>query len=277
MTDWVVDLDGVMWRGEDPIEGSAEAVAELLARGERVLFCTNNSTYPGEVRASQLADQGIPGNAEVVTSADAVCGLVRAGERVLVVGSTGLVEALRAQGNEVASSRDLVGGSPDDPTVSPAAHGFDAVVVGLARDFDYPQLDLASAAVRSGARLLATNSDVTFPAAGRLQPGTGSVVAAVEAASGSVAEVAGKPNAAMAQLIERRLGPGASEAVVVGDVPATDGRLAQQLGRPFALVLSGVTKQYRPLEDLPVAMVAADLASLVAGNLIDVQSGTGAV
>jgi ribonucleotide monophosphatase NagD (HAD superfamily) len=145
---------------------------------------------------------------------------------------------------------------------------FDAVVVGLTREFDYAQLDLVAQVVRGGARLLATNTDPTFPAADRLQPGTGSLLAAVEAACGVRAEVAGKPERAMARLIDGRLGSADGKALVVGDRPDTDGRLAQQLGLPFALVLSGVTEAYSSSLDVPVAMVAEDLASLVAGEFL---------
>lgn len=273
MTDWVIDLDGVMWRGACPIAGSNEAIATLLGRGERVLFCTNNSTASGAVRATQLVDQGIPAGIEVVTSADAVCTLEELGERVLVLGSVGLAEVLGAHVSEVVRTVEVAspsGSHPDAPGVydTGVLGAFDAVVVGLTREFDYAQLDLVSQVVRGGACLLATNADRTFPAADRIQPGTGSLLAAVEAACGVKAIVAGKPEPPMAQLIGDRLGSGSTKALVVGDRPDTDGRLAQQLGLPFALVLSGVTETYSSSLDVPVALVAENLASLVAGEFL---------
>jgi len=258
MRNWVVDLDGVMWRGKVPIAGSVEAVAALVAAGERVLFCTNNSVESGAHRAARLADQGVPPGCDVVTSADAVALLVRPGERVLVVGGAGLRAAVESVGARAvaAADREAVGGE--------ALHrGFDAVVVGLARDFDYAQLDRAQAAVRAGARLLASNTDASYPGADGLHPGCGSLVAAVEAASGCPAVSAGKPMAPMVELIRARLGAGA-EGVVVGDRGETDGRLAEALGWPFGLVLSGVTRRDDLPLDVPVAAVADDLAGLVA-------------
>lgn len=252
MTNWVIDLDGVMWRGPEPVDGSVESVGELLSAGDRVLFCTNNSVASGQDRAVQLADRGVPAGAEVVTSADAVCTLLTPGERVLVLGSRGLVDVLRSDGAEAVSTMDR-----------PSSAGFGAVVVGLTRDFDYHQIDLAMAAVRSGARLLGTNADATFPGSDGIHVGTGALLAAVETATGTEATVAGKPNEPIAALIRKHFDGALGETVVVGDRPGTDGRLAQRLGVPFLLVLSGVTGPEDPTTEVPTAEVAADLATLV--------------
>lgn len=255
MTDWVIDLDGVMWRGRTPIPGSVQAVATLLDAGDRVVFCTNNSIESGEHRAARLVDQGVPPGCEVVTSADAVAALVHRGEHLLVVGGDGLRRALTEAGAHTvaASDGDAVLASGD----------FDAVVVGLTREFDYNQLDRAQAAVRAGARLLASNTDSSFPGPGGLHAGCGALVAAIETASGRPAVSAGKPMAPMVELIRRRLGSGAA-ATVVGDRGDTDGRMAEALGWPFGLVLSGVTHRDDLPLDVPVAAVADDLAGLVA-------------
>jgi 4-nitrophenyl phosphatase len=290
MTDWIVDLDGVMWRGRVPIAGSAEAVSALLERGDRVLFCTNNSMESGAARAERLAGQGIPRGCDVVTSADAAATLAEPGERVLVIGGSGLRDALSENGafpvdaGEVdpapivaaatartsqhhgAGTGERGSGGPERP--------FDVVVVGLSREFDYRQMDAAAAAVRAGARLVATNDDATFPGADGTHPGAGSLVAAVETSSGTSAEVAGKPLGPMCGLIVDRLGLGDAgtagdrrgEVVVVGDRPETDGRLAENLGVRFALVLSGVTTRADLPSELPTAFVADDLASLVAAG-----------
>ncbi|MGI9579533.1 MAG: HAD-IIA family hydrolase, partial [Microthrixaceae bacterium] len=244
----------------------------------------------GSVRAASLVNQGIPPGCEVVTSADAVCSLVQPGESALVIGGPGLCDALTEHGAQptpaaeadpaplvsLASAR--AGASPisdADPTGMSPGTGFDVVVVGLSRGFDYRQLDAAAAAVRAGARLLATNDDATFPGADGIHPGAGSVLAAVEAASQETALVAGKPLAPMCELIVARLGLGErgsaqdrrGDVVVVGDRPETDGKLAENLGVRFALVLSGVTGR----DDLPVdeatAFLAEDLAELVANGV----------
>ncbi len=245
VTDWVIDLDGVMWRGRVPIPGSADAIATLLARGDRVLFCTNNSAESGDARAQRLLEQGIPAGCEVVTSADAVCAMVDAGEAVAVLGGKGLVAALQAHGARPVPVAHV---QPVD------VHDFDAVAVGLTRDFQYRDLDVAAAVVRAGARLLASNSDSTFPGSDGLHPGCGSIVAAVETASGAVAAVAGKPWPPMAEIIRSRLALSEStvgEVVVVGDRPETDGRLAVALGARFAVGSVGGHRSRGPARARP--------------------------
>ena len=155
----------------------------------------------------------------------------------------------------------------DLPADGPAPK-VDVVVVGAYAVWDRSRIALAADAIRSGARFLATNSDATFPASGtagpRILPGNGSLIAALTAATDVVAEVAGKPHDAMAQVLLQQFG---GIDVVVGDKAETDGELAVRLGARFALVLSGVTGE----SDLPVApspsYVGANLAELVGLNV----------
>ena len=95
---FALDLDGVIWLGEDPIPGAAEAVARLRAAGEAVVFCTNNSSQPVGAVEAKLAAHGIPAEGDVITSAMAGASLVEPGERVLVCAGPGVVEALEARG-----------------------------------------------------------------------------------------------------------------------------------------------------------------------------------
>lgn len=241
---WVLDLDGVIWLGDEPIRGSASAVDRLRQAGEDVLFVTNNSSAPVEEVEAKLARQGIDASGYVVTSALAAASLVQAGERALVCGGQGLVEALAAGGAEVVA---------DGPA--------DVVVVGFDRAFTWDRLRRASSAIRAGARFVASNDDATYPTPEGLVPGGGAIVAAVATAAGVRPTIAGKPHEAMAALVRHRLG---SVGMVVGDRPSTDGEFAVTLGYDFGLVLSGVTGA----ADLPVspqpARVAADLSGLVA-------------
>lgn len=248
---WVIDLDGVVWLVEQAIPGAADAVARLRAAGERVLFVTNNSSRPAADVAESLAAMGVPAEGDVVTSAEAAATLLEPGERALVLGGAGVVEALGARGV------DVVVGDPGGPV--------DAVVVGLTRELTYDRLAAAARAVRDGARLVGTNSDATLPTPTGPLPGAGSLLAAVSTASGATPVVAGKPNAPMAAVVRGRLGPG--DAWLAGDRPDTDGRFAAAMGARFALVLTGVTTA----GDLPVDpvpdLVAPDLAAAVAAVL----------
>lgn len=228
MTSAVVccDLDGVIWRGDEAIPGSAEAVAALRAQGARVGFLTNNSSRTVTTIVDQLTSMGVPATAaDVLTSAQAAAGLLRqrvaSGARVMACAGAGVVEALQAEGFDVVREAPV-----------------DAVVVGWHRDFDFERLDRASAAVRGGALFVATNTDATYPGPDHLLPGAGALVAAIATASGTQPEVAGKPEPPTVALVRERLG---RFGVVVGDRPSTDGALADALGWPFALVLSGVT------------------------------------
>jgi len=246
------DLDGVVWRGDEAIAPAAGGIAALRAAGLRVAFVSNNSSSPVGDVVAKLERMGIPAAPDdVVTSALAAAWLLAhtlsPGARVLVCGGPGVREALAAVGLAAVD---------DGPA--------DAVVVGFHREFDYDALDRASRAVRGGARFVATNLDATYPVPGGLIPGAGSLVAAVATASGATPEVAGKPEAPTVGLIRERYG---DTGVVVGDRPTTDGALADALGWPFALVLSGVTAAVAPPggEAIPEAappFVAADLGAL---------------
>lgn len=239
---FALDLDGVVWLGDEPLPGAADAVARLRAAGEAVVFCTNNSNQPVAEVEAKLSRQGIPAEGDVVTSAMAAAALIRPGERVLVCAGPGAVEAVAARGAVAVREGEA-----------------DAVLVGLHLDFDYDRLRVAATAVRGGARLLATNDDATYPTVDGPIPGGGAILAAVETASGASATVAGKPHPPMADLIRARLGP---VGVMVGDRPETDGRFAVALGYRFALVLSGVTPSAEGVAPTP-DLVAPDLATLV--------------
>jgi 4-nitrophenyl phosphatase len=242
---WVLDLDGVVWLAGHAIPGSASAVERLRKRGDQVAFLTNNS---GPTLAEYVAMLGAAGvgadPSELVTSAQAAASLLDPGSSAAMIGGDGLAEALVARGVRVVAASE----QPD------------AVVVGRALDLEYSELAAAASAVRAGARLVATNTDATFPTPDGLLPGAGAVVAFVEVAAGRRAEAAGKPNPPVANLVRARWGV---PTVVVGDRPDTDGRFARLVGAPFALVLTGVTSAH----DLPVApapdAVGADLAEIV--------------
>jgi glycerol 3-phosphatase-2 len=240
----------VIWRGDTPIEGSADAVAALRASGVRVAFLTNNSSATVGQYVDKLARCGIavdPG--DVATSAMAAARLVaadrRGDRRVLACAGPGVVEALEENGCTVVHE-------------PPAA----AVVVGWHQSFDFAGLTAAARAIRAGARFVATNLDPTYPTGDGLLPGNGALVAAVATAAGAQPEVAGKPEPPMAALVRERFG---DVGIVVGDRPSTDGAMAAALGWPFALVLSGIagTPGEEPVPEPPPELLGDDLAAPV--------------
>ncbi|HVF31469.1 MAG TPA: HAD-IIA family hydrolase [Acidimicrobiales bacterium] len=243
---WLLDLDGVVWLAEEPIPGSAEAIEALRrTHGQRVVFLTNNSSATLADYLAKLERCGIPtGPDDLITSAQAAATLVGPDETALVCAGPGVGEALAARG--VTTVRDGAA---------------DVVVVGWHRDFDYARLTAAFDALHGGARLVGTNDDATYPTPDGPLPGGGAILAAVAYASGATPTIAGKPFAPMADLLQARVD---DALVMVGDRPSTDGRFAERVGVPFALVLSGVTRPDAPPSEPAPAQVAADLAALVA-------------
>lgn len=224
------DLDGVVWLAHEPIPGAVDAIAHLRASGRRVLFVTNNSAALISGHEAALAAVGIEATGDVVSSSMAAASLLVAGERVLVAGGPGVVEAAETAGAHVVHND---GTDLDEPV--------DAVVVGLHRDFDYARLRVAGRAVLDGARLIGTNRDSTFPTPRGLEPGGGSIVAAVATVGGVDPIFAGKPEQPMADLVVDMVGAPAASMLMVGDRPETDGLFADRIGCRFALVESGVT------------------------------------
>jgi glycerol 3-phosphatase-2 len=245
------DLDGVIWLAHQPIEGSAEAIGRLRENGVQVLFVTNNSFSTRAQQYEALQRVGIAAHGQVVTSAMAASEQVCSGERVLVCGGEGLIEEVSRKGAHVVVPyrTDRVEGD------------FDAVVVGFHREFNFEILSTALTAVRGGARLIGSNSDPTYPTPHGPIPGGGSILAAIEHATGVRAVVTGKPHQAMADVVTS-LHPGMErhEMLMVGDVVATDGEFARTLGCAFAVVLSGMTHSAAGVE---ADFVGANLAAIV--------------
>ncbi|MGH9026835.1 MAG: HAD-IIA family hydrolase, partial [Acidimicrobiia bacterium] len=220
--------------------------------GLRVGFVTNNAGSPQSDVVAKLEKAGVQADRDdVITSAVVAADLLAhdltPGARVLPCAGAGVIDALRTHGFE------LVDRAPAD-----------AVVVGIHTDFDYDELDRTAAALRGGARFIATNIDATYPARGRVVPGNGALVAAVTIASGCNPLVVGKPEQPMADVVRDRFG---DHGVMVGDRPSTDGAFAATLGWPFGLVLTGVAQRDAGPGDEPIpiptpAFVGDDLAAL---------------
>jgi len=241
----IVDLDGVVWRGGDPIDGAAEAIAALREKGTRVLFLTND---PGRSRSSfaaRLTEIGIPAApADVMTSAAAIGSLLRSltdltGGAAYVVGPPALHDEVRAAGLRLLAEED-------------ARHA-DVVVVGGHEGFDHGELCAATAALRGGARLFATSRDAVLPGPDGLRPATGAILAAIEAAGGALATVVGKPDPAMFQVAREALA-GCRHVGVVGDHLVADIAGAKRAGLRAILVLTGVAAR----ADLERAVVEPD-------------------
>lgn len=252
MTVIVCDLDGVIWRGDDAIAGSAATVDALRDAGHRVAFVTNNSAMTATDVLAKLERHDISVDVgDVVTSGEAAAALLATmldpGTPVFVCAASGVEEAVAAAGLVPLGLADV--------------NDAQAVVVGWHRTFDFARLDAASRVARAGHPFVATNIDPTYPAErGSLLPGSGAIVASVATAAGLHPLIAGKPEGPTVDLILARFG---NDGIVVGDRPSTDGVLADRLGWPFALVLSGIVGHDVGGEGIPEprpAIVAEDFA-----------------
>lgn len=263
----IFDLDGVVYRGAEPIEGAAELVDWLHAQGVLVRFATNNSMVARAGYVERLAAMGIRTVAdEIVTSTSATIAhlALHAPEvrSVLAVGAEGMEEELATAGLQVVMAGAA---APAGYLGEPLDRSFDAVIVGLDPHLDYQRLAVAMTAVTSGARLIATNADTRYPTPSGFLPGAGSIVAALATATGVTPEVIGKPAPGMFEAILESSAVSAADAVVVGDNPAADVVGAHRAGCAAILVLTGVasagTAERLQGEERPDA-VAADPAAV---------------
>jgi glycerol 3-phosphatase-2 len=251
----VLDLDGVIYVGHDPVPGAAGALEKARASGMRLAFATNNASRTPSATAALLGDVGVPAAAEdVVTSAQAAARLLAerlpAGAKVLVVGGMGLRQALRAAG--------LL-------PVSVAADRPAAVVQGYSPGLSYDLLAEGSQAVAAGAVFVASNGDTTIPGSGgSIRPGNGALVQVIRTATGVDPIITGKPELPLHR--ETILRTGAQRPLIVGDRLDTDIEGAYNGGADSLLVLTGVTdprtllaapQQHRP------TYVSADLNGLL--------------
>ncbi|MGE0066848.1 MAG: HAD-IIA family hydrolase, partial [Solirubrobacterales bacterium] len=179
----LIDLDGVVWIGREPVPGSVEALRTLQGAGKRLVFVTNNPAKPPAAYAERLGSFGVDVDPGQIVTAGMVTarltGEAANGGGAFVIGAEALKEMIAATGTE------LLVGEP--------ARGAAVVVVSGHRGFDYEELLTAKLALDGGAALVATSRDPTLPMPGGEWPGTGSILAAVETASGRRAEIGGKP------------------------------------------------------------------------------------
>ncbi|MBE2183761.1 MAG: HAD-IIA family hydrolase [Anaerolineae bacterium] len=240
----ITDVDGVLWRGDEPIAGAAELIAFLQGRNIPFALATNNSNKSPEDYQSKLAALKL-GNLEVdqiVTSGRATASYIKqrypAGSRVHVLGGDGLRLLLQRAGMQLTD--DL-----------PCA----VVAVGIDFTLSYEKVKRASSLIRGGADFIGTNADATFPMPDGPAPGAGSILAMVATAAGKKPLVIGKPNAAMYQAALEVIGTTPEETLMVGDRIDTDIAGAQALGLKGALVLTGVSTR----EEAEAAKPAPDI------------------
>ena len=242
----LIDLDGVMYRGDAPLAGALDAVPILDTLGIQHAFVTNNATQTPEQFQVKLARMGVPAAArDVVTSSEATALYVRRvsgpGARLCIVGEDGLRQVMLQAGFVI-----------DDEDAA-------VVVVGLDRHLTYQRLVAACQAIQRGARFVATNADRALPVEEGWWPGAGAIVAAIATTTGVQPTVIGKPEPTLLTVALERLGADLQHSAIVGDQVQADIRAGRAAGIGTILVASDPVGPDEPMPDL----VVRDLADLL--------------
>jgi 4-nitrophenyl phosphatase len=251
----ILDMDGVLWKGDSPIGDLPHIFGRIQERGLKVMFATNNGTRTPGQYVQRLNDFGILVDpAQVVTSAIAtaylLCQKFPPGARVFAIGGDGVMAALREKGFEVLSPQE--------------ADSAQAVVMGIDVQINFEKMREAALLVRRGIPFYGTNPDKTFPTPRGEIPGAGAWISVITTATEVEPIFAGKPAPYMLDLACQRLGTEKGETLVIGDRLETDIAGGQAAGCPTALVLSGVSTLDQARAWTPkVDVIAQNLADLV--------------
>ncbi len=231
-SDFLLDLDGVIYLNQEPIPDAVEFISRLRKMGKGVLFLTNNSKYTRSEYREKLSGMGIESSDDdFMTASVATASFLEENydldhKSVYHIGGRGLEEALRGTRLRLLAGEE--------------GTGADFVVVGWDTELTYDKLRIACLALHAGAVFIATNSDATFPAPDGLWPGAGSIVSALETAAGREALVVGKPNVYMLQAALSITGGKTDRTLMIGDRLETDILGGWRAGLDTCLVLSGV-------------------------------------
>ncbi len=254
----ILDMDGVLWRGQEALPGVPEFFHFLSQHGIKYALATNNSTRTADMFVEKLAQFGVPARAEqVITSSVATAAYIRhhfpLDTPIYVVGETGIKQALAEAGYREDPDRARL------------------VVVGLDFNVTYDRLRIATLRIREGAAFIGTNGDRTFPTPEGLVPGNGALLAAISTATDVQPIIIGKPGTAMFEVALERLGTTPQNTLMVGDRLETDILGGVNAGMPTVLVLTGTTtaEQAReaPIQPDMVCETLADLHKAWAADL----------
>ena len=233
----ISDMDGVIYRGKDLIPGAQDFVAHMLAHEIPFVFLTNNSEQSPLDLQRKLASMGIegltPGN--FITASIATAAFLHAqrpNSTAYVLGGSGLAAELYKVGYSITESNP------------------EYVVVGKTSHFSYATMRKAAQLIDGGAKFIGTNPDMIDPVEGGTEPAAGTILAAIQAATGKEPYIVGKPNSLMMIYARQMLGAHAEDCVMIGDRMDTDIVGGLEAGMRTALVLTGVSSR-ATVEDFP--------------------------
>jgi 4-nitrophenyl phosphatase len=254
----ILDMDGVLWRGDQPLLDLEAFFQDANRLGLKVVLATNNATKNVAQYISKFDDFQVSLSPDQIVNSSMSAAYYlqqkhHQGGSVFVVGESGLVNTLAEWGFSQAEEQVL------------------AVVAGLDRHITYAKLSHACQLIRAGAQFIGTNPDLTFPSPQGLTPGAGSVLAFIEAGAGVKPLITGKPEPFMFELALQRMQLAPDDVLTVGDRLDTDILGGQRASCRTAVVLTGVAtledvKAWEPAPDLILPNLADLLPLLESGD-----------
>ncbi len=239
---FVIDMDGVLYRGQEPLPGAQDFLNHLQEQGVPFILATNNSTRTPRQYVAKLRAMGIEVTEHhILTSAQAAAlylsQIAPPRAKVYVIGEDGLISAVEEQGF-LSADKDV-----------------DLVVAGLDSQLTYEKLKIATLAIRAGASFIGTNPDTTLPSEEGLVPGSGAILAALEAATGVPPLIIGKPQPILLRLAMEKLGVTPDCTAIIGDRLETDILGGKEVDLITVLVLTGISDR----EELETSPFQPDL------------------
>jgi 4-nitrophenyl phosphatase len=256
----VIDLDGVLWRGEKPIVNIPQVFKKISDLKIKAILVTNNSTLTQQQFKEKLFRLGAELDPDQIFNSSLATALYLkkhfpVGAKVFAVGEAGLIDSIKEAGFLVNESNEEA----------------QAVVAGIDYSFNYSKLNIAMRLIRKGALFVGTNPDHTFPSPEGLNPGAGSILAAIQTASDTNPIIIGKPSPVLFQMAIEHHHLQPENVMMVGDRLDTDILGGQRAGLYTALVLSGVTvreeaEKWEPQPDIIVPNLEVLLDVLESGK-----------
>jgi len=238
----IIDMDGVLWHGNNPIAGLNEFFDVLRAKKIPFILATNNARLTQIEYVTKLANMGVDVSKEEVLTSSMATALYLSQHyeaektRVFVIGEAGLTEPLLEQGFTLTDVYEL--NTDETPNA-----GADIVVSGMDTQINWDKLATASLNIRAGAKFIATNGDVTLPTERGITLGNGAILAALEAATDVKPRCIGKPEPIMYQQAMALLGTEPAETVAIGDRLNTDILGAVNANMRSLMVLTGISSE----------------------------------
>lgn len=251
----ILDMDGVLWRGDSPIGDLPGIFSRIQQMGLKVSFATNNGTRTPGQYVERLESFGVHAELwQMITSALVIADMLgrkyRPGTKLFVIGEAGVREALLEKNFNLLTLENY-----DEA---------EAVVMGMDRQINFEKMTAAALLVQRSLPFYVTNTDKSFPTPKGEIPGSGAWISVITTATGIEPIIAGKPYPFLLEMARSRLGTSRKETLVVGDRLETDIAGGQAAGMPVALVLSGVSSRadgnsWKPVPDL----ISENLAELI--------------